>query len=855
MAAFQMESNRMIQISIIWIGLLFALSNSQHIPKITNLDCYNDFDKKMFCYWEVNSNSNCSEDFQLKYTNFEKKTSYCRDLDNEHDGGTRLLNKCICNLKMYMFIAAEDYKIEVKWRGTSVANTTIYINSKVKLKAPSNVRLDLSETENAVVYWDSNYEDNFIRNQLSFQVQFICKQDNRTALEDTLPQLESRYRFSKRQLKRGYDYMVRVRTKPAEHVNFKGIWSEWSNPKAEWRNDYSLTLHDLLSTIIPVSCIVIIFLVISFYLCFSRYKNRWWNNIPDPGKSNLAQLILIPKKQFKPDGKSNAAKTYCGNFLSRTAKNDKSSKHVQLTQRQNIKDYSNINSDLKKLIFEPENENIESCVEIFPKIDNENIPSQEDVTEDNDEDHLLGIDFSISKMFCDILCDSSAQKMETLENHNTGNTFGNFGCPSFMGHCNEDEARLSEFSPESGYHSYDSDNCLGDFSTKLYEPNTTYSDKWSGNQKDFLPYAPPFSLDESCSHGSTEVMFVNSGYNSFANALAEDKLDSSNDTAARDPVLNFCLDCSSQSMSYKPNHNLLVKPNSIYYYNTHFGFVPFGNEAYPTKNGQRKVHNHGVDAGPTSVSEVSGCQDFGQAVQQSTTSGNTMCPVFDSGYKPFESLVSTNNTCLDGNGYLPNLDNQCNSVHNHEEPQQVGMVPSMTHHGDDTESWEKTPQLLPPSDHLSELSLVDLKNRETEKFSDEHRNAVNKAADIQRMAHVKFQDDIPFALTFDICDHLRNFTNMYGHKFSLNSSEPGRFHVNIASFPCCLNEATIIPDHHAIKKCFPAQKCSPLKFQNVSYFLPLYDLRAVSCNRTTSHLLLQPNNLDKEGNPYMKIAL
>ncbi|CAI9591278.1 unnamed protein product, partial [Staurois parvus] len=129
----------------------------------------------------------------------------------------------------------EFYEIEVKSHGQPVGNTKIDINSTVKPRAPSNVQVEFQEEVNGLVQWNIGYEGNFIKTKLSFHVQILFKHGREVAKEDWLRRLEPRYQFSKRQLKRGEEYVVRVRSKPAENLGFQGSWSEWSS-EANWKN-------------------------------------------------------------------------------------------------------------------------------------------------------------------------------------------------------------------------------------------------------------------------------------------------------------------------------------------------------------------------------------------------------------------------------------------------------------------------------------------------------------------------------------------------------------------------------------------------------------------------------------------
>ncbi|XP_056391376.1 interleukin-4 receptor subunit alpha-like [Hyla sarda] len=814
----------MIQISWIWItAFIIAPSHSEDIPRIKNLDCVNDFDKKMVCFWEVeNGNTNCSSDFQLKYTNFEE-TLYCQDLDNEYDGNFRVPSKCICNITRTTFIISESFVIEVESQGQSLFNTTINIMSSVKPKPPSNLHVNLTDPEYGVVLWKSNNEGQFIEKWLTYRIQFISKERGKLELEDLIEQLNPQYTFSWRQLTRGLEYRVRVRTK--YEGQRKEIWSEWS-PEVEFRNDYNLTVMEKMWFIIPALCAIVLLLIVSCYFGIIRIKKRWWNNIPDPARSKLAESNLIPKN-LKPAGKPTARK-WCGNWLSQLVKAHKKSKYEQFTREHPVNESVTIlGKNRKTIIFEPEKVDIESLIHLYPRVEDK--VYQEDSPEDKEEDfHLMTTDLSIGRMFCDILCDSS-MKVEELEQLNVDDTFG---CSILRDHFHKTDRHLplSMVSQESGYQSYDSDDSPGD--SKSDGPNIPYLDH-PISQGDFLPYASTSSINKSSSQ--IEDVFVNSGYNSFANALAEAAFD----IMERDNILVFSMD----SLNYKPSYNhSLQNPKSILYYNRRC--FPYADDLQATMT---PTSDHTIDTCPPSVSEVPGYQSFNQAIEQGDTS---MCIVFDSGYKPFEYPTHISTNSLDNMEGLSELPIPCpyqDQVKNQEDLPKSGMASGWTDLWNDTQSSDF---------NLAEFNFFDKKYPfRTGMLGHEHRDSINHAADIHYGINRTLpKADNPLALTFDISDHMRNFANMHGSKTSLGLEFVG-LPTDLISFPCSLEEKQIICDDLLDKNCLHTDKDIPMKFENKSYFVPHHYLRARGYSKTESHLLVQKNSIDEEGNLYMKITL
>ncbi|KAM3916107.1 uncharacterized protein RB166_015485 [Leptodactylus fuscus] len=809
-----------LQTSLIWVtALIIAPSHSQQIPRITNLDCLNDFDTTMVCSWEVvNGDINCSSDFQLKYRESYKKSSqYCKDLDNEYYKNFRVPNKCTCNITVIVFTLSDKYIIDVESQGQNVGNAIIDVASSVKPKTPTILNVNLSNSENGVVNWRTNYDREFTKSRLSFHIQIISMEDDKTALENDLQQMEPRYTFSKRQLSRGQDYRVRVKVKFTE-AQTREIWSEWS-PEFVFRNDYDLTIEERLVYIIPISCAVLLPLIVLGYFCITRTKQNWWNNIPDPARSKLAESNLSPRNYVKPAAKPDPEKSW-GKCLVQLVKDSKKSKYEQFTKEHSLQDHL-VGNYMTKIIFQPEVVDIEKYFDLCPRRDDTEYP--EDSPEDKEEDiPLMPMDVSIGNMFCDILSDSPVM-VDGLEHFNVDNAFGNFGSPILRdsGQKTLRHLPLSMVSQESGYQSYDSDDSPGD--SKSDGTNPIYLDQCSLSQGDFSPYAPVSRIGESGSQMCNEDVFMSSGYNSFASALGEA-------VSEGDNISVFSLG----RRSYKPHyHHSMKSPKSVLYYNTRSFTTCYWKDLQPTTT---PTSDHGVE-----TSTSSGYQSFNQAVQQ----GDTTCLVFDSGYKPFESLTSSCTSSEDDTGGLSELDNPYKHLaQNNEDLPWTGEVNA------GTDLWDHT-QI--PGFHSTEFNFYDRKHPFVpETLGEEYKSFLHQVSDLHSGLDKTFLEvEKPLALTFDISGHL---SNIQGPKMSLGSKCVG-FPTNMISFPCSMYEKSITREDLLDKNGTHTDKGFPMKFENMSYFSPLYHLRAGGYGQTSSHVLIQHNNMVEEGNSYMKIAV
>ncbi|XP_068100638.1 uncharacterized protein [Hyperolius riggenbachi] len=891
-----MEASSITQISLVWVTIsLTAFSSSQGTSDTAaRLECLNDFDTKMFCVWEVDDvNSNCTEAFTLIYEYYNMESSNrtkerCHDWKNVQRDGVAVQNKCICNINIRFPLAEEIYTIEVESKGRPVKNSTFFLNSTVKPKAPSNVEVHFKK-ENGVVRWNTNYESNFIRDRLTFQIEILAKDNRKVVKIDDLEQVEPQYKFGKRQFSWGEDFIARVRSKPRR--GFEGPWSEWS-PEVTWRNDYSLTILDLKAVLIPVICITILFLIIIGYIGLIRCKRTWWNNIPDPAKSTLAHSKLLQIQKLNPNEKSSSKKS-CGIYLRKLVKAFKM-RNDQHTEMDNSKDYVNLSrcSKYKKVIYEPEIETFESCIEMYPITEDDNT-GQEDKLEYKAESHLISEDLSIVKMFLDVLCDSSSTKMDVFENFNTGNLFG---CPSFKGRFDNKETprQDSKMSHESGYHSCSSQGSPSN-SPIVIDGMKTFGE-WPENKCQNITYIPPVSNKGIVSYQGNGIIYYNTKYlfsnlneDTFYPDIGEKPGDISqikvqNHESKICPtavcqmsgyksfdlaVQENCPALACQMSGYK-SFDLAVQENCpalACQMSGYKSFVLAVHENGPTslleipgyQSFDQAVHENGPTSllempgyqsfdqavhenGPTSLLEMPGyqsfdkavqegedtfiCQEngyqtFDQAVHQGEISGTLSCTSYGSGYKPFESLICQNSDDSDKDKF---------QVEDSHGPQTEQIISVMDNRMDKNFDNGQRHVLLPSS---------------------EPRDALNRDLNNEMKSR---HDSIPLALTFDICEHLRNLGNRRGLKVPITHFKPAVIPIHQAILPGHLYELPSVNEQLTINKHFPGHN-GPLmdfdNFENMSYFLLKFHFDS---SPTSNHLLIQQMHVDSDGNSYMKIA-
>ncbi|KAM4632146.1 interleukin-4 receptor subunit alpha isoform 2-T2 [Discoglossus pictus] len=869
MKTFLVTTSVGVRICLLW-HLLLAGRHS------VGLECVNDYETEMSCSWEATTSGiSCKHDYVLLYKNLDsEEIQKCVPQTLKMD--TLLSsNKCICFLENTVLSASSNYSVDLQLHEKSVQKLDVYPYRTVKPRTPGNVSIDLSEENIAEVTWNNMYPASSLLVDLMYEIHITSKQDPKEV--KSIGTLEMQQRIDKKQLKRGNDYMVKVRSKHGG--NEKEIWSEWS-PVAEWHNDYSLTNNELMKIYLPIFCIAIVIMALSCYATISFCKKNWWNNIPDPAKSKLAQEKPLARGSgIKPDKnslvlpvtKKQKLKRACANWLNKWIfrKTDQNETSVPFCQTCKASRYQNLFQSRAPEYLIPEILHIESHIEMLPIEDDRNSLCIE-IGDNYDLDPSM--DLMIQKMFDVILEDSSCKTGVTasMVEDSVLKEHSNFvGFPLFP-----DEQ--PEVSVTFGYHHGTSSSTTGELQTicdgyKLFCP-----DQCSGGQK---PYSPKDDhtkcLSENLPRNDT---IVDSDYNSFASAVSssEDKT-----------VCFHNLDNDSAMSLYFDE--LQISPG---FGNTSPLSWDHKDNSFYNLNSCLSSHSTDQDnIGSQIVDLVPEYKSFASVVQQENLSvyspfNFTECTVLESGYKSFDSLVTQN-------GEPSDFDN-CNYL--------LDLNPSVSYHTSKEKPGNETYNLLSDSsvnakvnfekDPQDELSSSFINKHQMEcclnnnggsatleknnmSYAKEsfYQNNIGGNLDIKTNTKMTLQDqhkkDIELALTFDITDHLRNFSN-------LNRNDPLSKRVckkivtgemdQETSF-CPANPQPSLPK--AILFSIQDQlgfidtpNFLKFKFEHISDFVSPYHLKPVlllndigtNSNKSLNHLLVHDKVLDKDGNSYMELA-
>ncbi|XP_067390341.1 interleukin-4 receptor subunit alpha isoform X2 [Emydura macquarii macquarii] len=274
---------------VLSLWTLFFSCATHHIMvagHIQALDCFTDYVRELVCHWRVDAQTNCSEEFQLYYrTEYFLTSSNVCVPENGKDNSMTSTSSCTCIILPNYFTAGVTYHLALQANGTLLWNDTVMLAQIVKPRPPTNLTIEKDENDNFSLHWNENYcaGDMLHGEEVNYQVKYWNKQNPEESYVKLLYSQTTSFEILARQLRRGSDYLVRLRCK---YPDYSSNWSEWSNA-VELYNDYGETLEDSLQMVVIISCMLITALILISYFCFVKVKREWWDQIPNPAKSHL----------------------------------------------------------------------------------------------------------------------------------------------------------------------------------------------------------------------------------------------------------------------------------------------------------------------------------------------------------------------------------------------------------------------------------------------------------------------------------------------------------------------------------------------------------------------------------------
>ncbi|XP_019368348.1 PREDICTED: interleukin-4 receptor subunit alpha [Gavialis gangeticus] len=253
---------------------------------IQGFECFTDYAKELVCQWGVHAQVNCSEVF-LRYYQNDDPTSPKQEcvLKNGEDSSRSSTSNCTCTILPDFFARGLRYKLELEFNRRVVWNSTIQPASVVKPRAPKLLEVQQCKNNNFNLSWENSYSKEHLLygEPVTYEVKYWIKQHPEEATVECFSYQTTSFEIFATQLKRGFIYVVSIRCKYPEYTE---TWSEWSNV-AEFQSDNGITLEGYLQMVVPISCSLIMALILMCYFCFSRIKKEWWDQIPNPAKSHL----------------------------------------------------------------------------------------------------------------------------------------------------------------------------------------------------------------------------------------------------------------------------------------------------------------------------------------------------------------------------------------------------------------------------------------------------------------------------------------------------------------------------------------------------------------------------------------
>ncbi|XP_070617067.1 interleukin-4 receptor subunit alpha [Erythrolamprus reginae] len=272
------------------LGLLWQLASSKNVQPT----CNNDFDTQLVCHWNVDAVTNCTAEFRLLYqysTNFSGQLQECH-LKNEQ--GQDAASRCVCVIPEKKFKNVK-YNISLAWMendGKTVwSNRTLDMVSIVKPKPLIHLRVEKKKEDRTfILTWKRNYTEIFRSSSAAYQVAYWPK--NHTEQKIIVPEDSSRHTIFADKLRPDSTYEASVRYQ----LKLWGkIWSEWSAP-CEWHNDFEPSSKKISWKYVVCLCVITtICLIVFCYLFFLWMKKKWWDVIPSPRKSKMAEEITAGK--------------------------------------------------------------------------------------------------------------------------------------------------------------------------------------------------------------------------------------------------------------------------------------------------------------------------------------------------------------------------------------------------------------------------------------------------------------------------------------------------------------------------------------------------------------------------------
>ncbi|XP_008839928.2 interleukin-4 receptor subunit alpha isoform X2 [Nannospalax galili] len=275
-------------LSVNCLILLWAVGSGS-IKVLSEPTCFSDYINTSTCEWQLDGVVNCSSELRLAYW-----------LDFEFPENITCVPKnsastaCMCD-DMYTddLVEADTYQLDL-WAGQRLLwQGSFRPSNHVKPRVPGNLMVHTNVSSAWLLTWNNPYPPgNFLHDRLTYMVNVSRADDPEDFTVYNVTYRGANLLLLANTLKSGVSYTAQVRVWAQ---SFNSTWSEWS-PSIKWYNHFQPSLAQRLPLGVGVSCVGILLVCLSCYVCISRVKKMWWDQIPTPARSPLVAIIIQDSK-------------------------------------------------------------------------------------------------------------------------------------------------------------------------------------------------------------------------------------------------------------------------------------------------------------------------------------------------------------------------------------------------------------------------------------------------------------------------------------------------------------------------------------------------------------------------------
>ncbi|XP_077069489.1 uncharacterized protein LOC143722144 [Siphateles boraxobius] len=240
-------------------------------PTEKDLKCFNDYETEMKCSFWFDGLISCSG-YKLNITQTVVDTleKYTCIFERSHHRAN-----CECKIKVEGFVFNELLSTTLLNRTNVLFSKTFVTEDSIKPKTPV---LSVQKTENGNfnVTWDDKYGLRYFAESLEIHLTYRIEGGDET-MSKNVPNSLGFFEIVGRNLQPNTNYILTARM--STNYNEHEILSDQSAP-VEFTS--SSSPKELLRTMVPPLCVVLIIIICSIFISVLRMKMNWWDRISKP---------------------------------------------------------------------------------------------------------------------------------------------------------------------------------------------------------------------------------------------------------------------------------------------------------------------------------------------------------------------------------------------------------------------------------------------------------------------------------------------------------------------------------------------------------------------------------------------